>query len=530
MRFKILAGFTLLCVLSACGGASETPMAMIPPTTTPTPRPTSTPELISTARFDESACSFVLPEDYTQGENVTCGYLVVPENRDQLPSRAIRLAVGIFHPEGGARYPDPIIYLSGGPGGSVLETLRYQFEDSFAPVLKAAQRDLIIFDQRGVGRSEPALDCPNWTALSLELLDGELDGRQVGDEEAAALTVDALQTCAANLSQIADLTAYNSASNAADVQDLRRALGYEQVNLWGISYGTRLALTAMRDVPEGMRSVVLDSVYPPDVDLYLEGPANFKRSLDLLLDSCAANSVCNENYPDLRAVFFDTVDQLNAQPAASTITNTLTGQAYTTTLTGDTLLGFVFQVLYETEFKYLLPQLIYDARENNLLVLDRIRGALSANMTVSSRGMMLAVQCNEEIPFSSVAEYEAALARYPDLAGFYENTIMGKMAYRACAGWDVGHAAAIENLPVSSDIPTLVMTGEFDPVTPPAWGARAAKTLTNGYFFEYPGVGHGASVVAGCPRDMMLAFLSNPAAAPDDSCIAGMGYAQSDNE
>ena len=524
MRYKILVGFILPCALSACGGASETPTAATAPTTAPTPRPTRTPESVSAARFDEGACAFVLPDGYTRGENVTCGYLVVPENRDQLPSRAIRLAVGVFHPEGGAVYPDPIIYLSGGPGGSVLESLRYQFEDTFAPVMEATQRDLVIFDQRGVGRSEPALDCPDWTALSLELLDGELDGRQVDDEEAAALTIDALQTCAANLSQVADLAAYNSASNGADVQDLRLALGYDvdspspPVNLWGISYGTRLALAVMRDAPDGVRSVVLDSVYPPDVDLYLEGLANLDRSLDLLLDSCAANPVCEENFPDLRTVFFDTVERLNANPASSTITNTLTGEGYAATMSGDGLVGFVFQVLYETEFKYMLPKLIYDASEGDFVAIDRIRGALLSQGTVLSRGMMFSVQCNEEVPFSSEAEYERALARYPELAGLYEQSLTGKLAYRACEVWDSGQAAAVENQPVVSSIPTLVMAGEFDPITPPSWAERAAETLSNGYFFEYPGVGHGASL-DDCGREMMIAFVENPAVAPDDGCI-----------
>ncbi|MCP4542709.1 MAG: alpha/beta hydrolase [Chloroflexi bacterium] len=528
MRFKMMVVFILLGLtlcLPACGGTSETPTATLAPTSVP--GPTRTPELVSSPRFDQAACSFVLPEGYVQGENVTCGYLVVPEDRSQLPSRAIRLAVGIFHPKGGAANPDPVIYLSGGPGGSALEFIRYQFDDHFAPVLETMQRDLIVFDQRGVGRSKPALDCPNFNDLSLELLDGEMDGQQISDEQVSALAMGALQTCAANLGQIADLSAYNSASNADDVRDLRLALGYEQVNLWGVSYGTRLALTVMRDYPEGARSVVLDSVYPPDVNLYLEGPANFGRSLDLLLDNCAANPICGANFPNLRAVFFDTVERLNAHPASSTITNTLTGEAHAATMSGDAFMGFVFQVLYETEFKYMLPQFIYDASGNDFVAIDRIRGAILAQRMVLSRGMTFSVQCNEEVPFSSLAEYERTLARYPELVGLYEYSIMGKLVYQVCDVWDSGQALAIENQPVASDIPTLVMVGEFDPVTPPAWGERAAETLTHGYFFEYPGVGHGVSA-EDCGREMMLAFLGNPAVVPDDDCIvskdlAGLG-------
>ena len=508
----------LLLILSACGAQTATPLAT--PTMSPTPRPSPTPELVSTARFEPAACPFVLPEGYTQGENVDCGWLVVPENRGALPARAIHLAVGIFHPEGGATQPDPIIYLSGGPGGSALEFIRYTFEDEFAWVLEAG-RDLILFDQRGVGVSKPALDCPNADALVRDLSNRARDGNPASKQEAGDLTFDAYLACSENLARVADLTAYNSAASAADVNDLRLALGYDQINLWGVSYGTRLALTVMRDHPEGLRSVVLDSVYPPDADLYVESPANFGRSLDLLLDSCAANSVCDQNYPGLRTVFFDTIEQLNATPVTRTITDTLTDADYVTLFDGDALLGFVFQVLYETELKYMLPELIYDASQNNFDALDRIRGALLAQRAATSPGMMFSVQCHEEIPFSSPRAFEAALGEYPEFAGLFERAAAGGLAYRVCTAWDAGQADPIENQPVISDVPTLVLAGEFDPVTPPAWGRHATETLSNSYFFECPGVGHGASA-QDCGRKLMLAFLDNPTVAPDDGRIVEM--------
>ena len=506
----------LLLILPACGEQITTPSAT--PTVSPTPRPTPTPEFVSTARFEPAACPFVLPEGYIQGENVDCGWLVVPENRSALPSRAIHLAVGIFHPEGGATQPGPVIYLSGGPGGSVLEFIRYTFEDGFAWVLEAG-RDLILFDQRGVGVSKPALDCPNVDALVRDLSDRARDGNPVSKQEASDLTLDAYRACGENLAQVADLEAYNSATNADDVNDLGLALGYDQIDLWGVSYGTRLALTMMRDHPEILRSVVLDSVYPPDADLYVESPANFDRSLNLLLDSCATNPVCDQNYPGLRTVFFDTIERLNAAPVTRTITDTFTGASYTGLFDGDAMLGFVFQVLYETEFKYLLPELIYDASQNNFAALDRIRGAMLAQRTATSLGMMFSVQCHEEIPFSSPGAFEAALAEYPEFAGVFGRAPAGGLAYRVCATWDAGQADPIENQPVISDVPALVLTGEFDPVTPPAWGRHVAETLSNSYFFECPGVGHGASA-QDCGRKLMLAFLGDPAVAPNDGGIA----------
>jgi pimeloyl-ACP methyl ester carboxylesterase len=493
---------------------------------TPSPLPTATPELVSTARFEPAPCPFVLPDGYTQGENVECGWLVVPENRAQIPSRAIRLAVAIFHPHDGATHPDPILYLSGGPGGSALELIRYAFADGFAWVLDAGY-DLILFDQRGVGVSRPALDCPNIEQLMLELSNRTRDDHPPSEKEAGDLTLEAYAACGQNLSRVADLAAYNSAASAADVRDLRLALGYDgtapdgAVNLWGASYGTRLALTVMRDYPEGLRSVVLDSVYPPDVDLYVEAPANFSRSLNLLFDRCAANPVCNANYPDLRSTFFDTVERLNASPVTRTITDTLTGVGYASLTTGNTLLGFTFQILYETELKYMLPELIYDAGQNKWEAIDRIRGALAAQRAVTSPGMTFSVQCHEEVPFSSPEAFEAALTQHPELADLFESAVNGGLAYRVCAGWGAGQAEAMENRPVASDVPTLVMVGEFDPVTPPAWGRHAADTLSRSHLYEYPGVGHGASAQE-CGREMMRAFWDDPTVAPDDRCIAAM--------
>ncbi len=523
MKAKFTRGvltFAVLLSLLACSGVpTSTPTASPPPTTAPT----GTPELASASRFETALCPFVLPDGYVQGENVDCGFLIVPEDREHLPSRAIRLAVGIFHPPGGAEEPDPIIFLSGGPGGSALEFLRYQFDPAFVPVLAEAHRDLILFDQRGVGVSRPALDCPDMDALALDLLDGEVAGRSVTDQEAADLAVAAYTACARDLSQAVDLSAYHSVVSAADVRDLRLALGYSQINLWAGSYGTRLALEVMRRYPEGVRSVVLDSVYPPEADLYVEGPANFTRALNRLFESCRTNAVCNQAHPTLGIDFFETVERLNAEPATGAITDTLTGESYAAVFNGDALLGFVFTVLYETDLRYMLPALMADAQRGDFSAINRIRGALLAQRTMMSRGMHFSVQCHEEVAFSTLDRLERTLADYPQVAGLYDTAATGRLAYRVCATWPSGQADPSANQPVVSALPTLLMAGEFDPITPPAWGRHAAEMLAHGYFFEYPGIGHGVSGVSGCPQQMFLAFLADPAVRPDDACIAGMG-------
>jgi len=219
----------------------------------------------------------------------------------------LQLAVAILHPEDGATESDPILYLEGGPGGSVLEFLYLTYNRNFKPLLVSG-RDVILFDQRGVGVSRPALDCPEQDRLFYELLDNEMNGRQLTEQQMDRLIIRAMETCARNLAVKANLTDFSTRASAEDVADLIAALGYETVNLWGISYGSRLALEIMRSNPILVRSATLDSMVPAEVDLYGEQPANLAAAFDLLFQSCANDKACNAAYPDLRQVFFDTVE------------------------------------------------------------------------------------------------------------------------------------------------------------------------------------------------------------------------------
>lgn len=238
------------------------------------------------ADFSEDDCLFDVPS----GQEITCGYLTVPENRQTNSGATIELPVVIFHSFSNSPAPDPIIYLEGGPGGSAVAAADLWFN---SPLRN--DRDVIIFDQRGTGFAEPSLNCD------------ELD-----DEEG----IDAVADCQDRLlSQGIDLTAYNSRENAADVNDLRLALGYDQVNLYGVSYGTRLGLTVMRDFPEGLRSVVLDSVYPPNIDTNYNVAIDTYNLMSLMFADCESDSVCSREFPDLENRFYDALDSLDSNPA-----------------------------------------------------------------------------------------------------------------------------------------------------------------------------------------------------------------------
>ncbi len=515
----------ILVVLSlvACTPGNKIPTTTPPEATPPgeAAPPAYLPSPGIPGQFQTAACRFVLPDGLVEGEDLQCGYLTVEETRGAPQSRLIRLAVAIFHPPGGATQPDPVIYLSGGPGVSALEMIRYQF-DILSEAAFATGRDLIVFDQRGVGLSQPALDCPEYDRLSLDLLDHQVNGEEVSEAQTSEIIPDVLRACRERLSQSADLRAYSTAANAADVQDLQMALGFQQVNLWGGSYGTRLALEIMRGYPQGLRSVVLDAVYPPDVDLYIQAPANFKQALTRMFAACQDNQVCSQAFPNLQEVFFDTVDRLNADPVVGEVINPFTGERYKAWMNGNTLLALTFQLLYDSKIRYLIPQYIYAAHQGDYTSFELARGSMIGLMSLSSRGMTFSVLCQDELAFSSYAEYQAEMAKFPEIAGMYTNSILGGLAYQICQEWQVGQADPSANQPVYSQVPTLVMNGEFDPVTPPAWGQHAAETLETAFVYVYPGVGHGAGTLVGCPRQMMTAFLEEPTTAPDDTCITEM--------
>ncbi|VAW40384.1 hypothetical protein MNBD_CHLOROFLEXI01-2356 [hydrothermal vent metagenome] len=544
LRRVALGATVALLLLSACNadGATPTPapsqtpikeataVSEIPteepteettavPTEAPTLEPTQEPELVTApstgseqAVYEEARCEFDVP----QGRDVTCGWLTVPEDRNNPDDgKTIRLHIAKFSSDSANPAPDPIVYLAGGPGEDALETVPLTFERFFAPYL--ANHDFIMFDQRGTGYSQPSLACPEMQQMGLDLLEQEIT-----DAEAADLIIESLQECHDRL--IADginLAAYNSAANAADLNDLRLALGFDEWNLLGISYGTRLAQTTMRDYPNGIRSVILDSAYPLEANLLTDTADNVARAYAELFDGCAADPICNEAYPELETTFFNLVAKLNEENVEITVADLRSGKRYDTMLAGDDLLGILFQTLYSTEIIPSLPQLITEIDGGDYATLSALLSSFLLNGEFFSAGMQFSVQCNEENIFADEAEVIAAAEEHPELSPLFENSInLGPPALEVCGFWGAGVADGIENEAVSSDIPTLILAGEYDPITPPSWGQQVQTGLSNATFYEFPGTGHGVSISGECAVELLESFWANPEGTPDATCLA----------
>jgi len=405
--------------------------------------------------------------------------------------------------------PDPVIYLEGGPGGSALTAVSDWAESSVRE-----NNDLILLDQRGTGYSLPSLNC-------IEVEEDE------GNDQLAAE-----QACFDRfIEEGINLNAYNSAQSATDVAELMTLLQeefeYSAFNLLGISYGTRLALTIMRDHPDNLRSVILDSVYPPNRDAYEHQGINQYRGLQMLFDGCAADPDCDNTFPNLDAVFYDIYESLNGSPAAYESLDEETGELAEEELTGDSFLDLIVEALYSTTTIPELPLVIYEVSEGNYDIVAMIgTGELSgrfqrqddAGDISDSEGMFNAVECYEELPFNNFDEAVEVSAGIPEpihdylLAGI-ENLFL------VCQLYGLDAADAIEAEPVYSDIPTLVLAGDYDPITPPTDAQLAAETLSTSYYFEFPGYGHGITDAGDCAKQIIADFLAEPFTEPDGSCI-----------
>lgn len=425
----------------------------------------------------------------TQG--VACGVLRVPERHANPRGPSIELAVAVVAAKHSGSAGEPVVYLEGGPGGGALVGLGFWIGTSLRD-----DHDIVVFDQRGTGFSKPSLACRE---LSLAA-DEHWSNQEALDEYRSGV-----RDCRARLtSEGIDLGAYTTNENAADVESLRVALGIDRWGLYGISYGTRLALEVMRDYPAGVTSAVLDSAYPPQVRAFEDHGARLDRAFDALIQACAADPACAAEYPGLGQSFGPAMDTLEAHVGRPV--DEVSGHAIEAALRG---------WLYDTRLIGILPALIHSAEIGNTGPFLPPSEAHPVDPLVDSIGMNLSVECAERGSRADPAAVAADAAAH----GRWRVLLERDWTPAACAIWDVPPARGEDLEPVLSSIPTLVFAGNLDPVTPPSYGALTASTLDHAQLIEVPRFGHGVTMTR-CPSDIRDAFFANPEQPLDRSCIA----------
>lgn len=413
--------------------------------------------------------------------NARCGILPVFEDQVQKTGRKINLHVAVVPAVSKSPAEDAIFLLAGGPGQAATEIF---LPLTFFLNRIHQERDIILVDQRGTGKSNP-LHCPT-EAQTEEILEDASPEKQV----------EQLKAC---LSQVgADTRLYTTAAAVEDLEQVRAALGYNKVNLVGISYGTRVALAYQRQYPQSIRTVTLDSVAPVDWELGPENSANAQHALDLVFERCAADAACNEAFPKVQEEFYTLLAGLEKQPSEVNLPHPTTGEITEVKLTRSSA-ATLFQVLsYSPETVAYIPLLIHQtvSRDDYSLMAAQYLIVMDEMGKSIYDGLYLSVLCAEDVPFYP-ADPLPVSSFLPDRTA--------EMAEQ-CAIWPHAQITADFKQPVSSDIPTLLLSGEADPITPPVNAEQAARTLSNHLSLVVPGIGHNV-ILRGCAPRILGSFI-----------------------
>lgn len=455
-------------------------------------------------RFEPDSVSF--PVSVPAAFRPTTGYLVVYEDRDRPTGRTVRLPVAILHSRSGRDDLDPVLYLGGGPGAGALRVAQYPGAYPWTE-----DRSFVIFDQRGTGEAEPSLPCRGLPAARAE------ERRERAEEGTRQIA--AVAACRDRLeARGVSASAYSTPASAADVEDLRRVLGVDRWALYGVSYGTRLALAVLREAPETVSAALLDSVLPPQADYDAEAARHVDAAIGLVVRDCAASGACAAAYPDLRARFDAALADAEADP--------LRVPAPTADGPVDLLLdGADLAGLVDTSTPWGIaatPRLLDGiARRDTAVVRPETEGLLGTSSSFAW-GMRLSVWCSESLPFAERATGSDAVLEGLDLSVVLPSV---------CETWSVAPRPPDEVAPVVSDVPTLLVAGEMDPLTPPAWARLASETLSRSRVVEIRGGGHTPIQDwsgDGCAMRVAAAFLADPEAVVDpatplSTCLAERG-------
>jgi pimeloyl-ACP methyl ester carboxylesterase len=414
-------------------------------------------------------------------EAVLCGNYEVWENRESLKGRKISLYVVVAPALNPNPAPDPLFAISGGPGQAATEV----FLNGFAEIRK--NRDIVLVDQRGTGRSNSlACDAANLQEL-VQIIVGE-DAPREG-----------IRRCRAQLEQKADLRMYTTATAVEDLDEVRKWLGYKTINLYGGSYGSRVALVYLRRFPQNVRTVTLRAVYPTTIPVPLYAPRYNQRSLDRLLDDCARDEKCRQSFPDLKQDFQTALDLLTSSPANITVTDPRANKPVELAITRGVFAGVIRQLLLDSNSQRFIPVIVRGAAKGDYAPLKTLIGQALRTIGGINFGMNTSVICSEEIPRIRPADIKR------ESTGAFLTGSVVQTRIDLCREWPRGRAPANYFEPVKSDSPVLLISGELDPATPFEWGDEAARHLPNSLHIIQPGVAHGPFTP--CAQNVMNRFV-----------------------
>jgi len=425
---------------------------------------------------------------------VKCGKLQVLENYNKVDGDKITINFVVLPAIDNSDDKTPLMFLAGGPGQAAAE-LASGLTNVFYEVRKT--RDLILVDQRGTGASHP-LQCEDAAEQNVYALTPE------------DFSVQDIKDCLINLT--GDLSQYNSENAIRDFDAVRLALGHQQINIYGGSYGTRAGLVYMRMFPESLRSVVLDSVGPIEVPIGLFGQSS-ARSFNLLLTNCQNEPSCQQAFPQLEQEFQTLLARLEKAPEKVNIAHPRLGTQTKFVISKAKLLGTIRSQLYSVATRTLVPLVIHQAFLGNYMPLAGLIAQTEGGQGIYI-GLLFNITCNEDYPRISITDFERDANN--DFGG--DDSHFGFKI--ACPLWPKYHPSDAFYKPVTVDIPTLILSGDLDPVTPPSNGEYSANSLPNNHHIVVKNAAHTVAMST-CASDLINEFLTSlKPKTLDESCLA----------
>ncbi len=437
-----------------------------------------------------------------------CGSLSVVENPADSDSKRINLHIAIVPAKAAKVLKDPVVLLAGGPGQAASESY---------PILAQAlaavnrQRDILLVDQRGTGQSN-RMDCTQDNSMSL---------LRPSDTEVLSQVKECLKQLPG------DPRFYATPYAVDDLEQVRQRLGYSKLNLYGVSYGSRVAFAYLRKYPNNVRTATLDGVVPADQLLGKQTAINMQHVLGLQLSRCSANPQCKTNYPDLKEGLRKAFYFLQKNPQKLSVRHPRTGKATEVSVDGDMLAQTVRLLSYSPETVTLLPLFIKQTIDGDyqavaaqaLMIFDSLKNQFAA-------GMALSVSCSEDAPFYAF-EFSNDKKNKDGQAKSNGFLLLGdtieKNIRLQCSIWPKAELSDSFKQMVRSDLPVLLLSGEYDPVTPPAWAERVRKHLPNSKHLIAPGQGHNV-LPRGCIAAIYTDFVEHASTAElETKCLENLG-------
>ena len=419
-------------------------------------------------------------------EEVLCGSYSVYEDRYARRGRRIQLYISVLPATGRKATADPVFFLSGGPGEGASDSIGF-FAQGFESLRE--KRDIVFVDQRGTGRSNP-LTC-EFSSLD-EVLHGLLT---------FSFQPGTIERCRKAIEAKADLRFYTTPIAMDDLDEVREALGYDRINLLGISYGTRSAMVYMRSYGEHVRSAILRAVAPVNMKAILPAARHGQAALQALIDDCLAEEASRNAYPDIRGELDGVLKDLFDRPFLLDATNPLTGQREQIHITRDLFAGGIWFLLAHTDSAAYVPLVIDQASHQNFgPFLESIIPVGLGLSRYLSLGVSLTTMCSEDTPLISETEIE------PATSGTFLGDTKVLNQIKICRQWPRGYLPDGYNQPISSEIPILMISGEFDPIDGLDLARGIEKNFPNAVHIVIPDGAHQPSF-PGCMRDLVQSFI-----------------------